>query len=194
VEDLVVEVEKDVAFYDTSGGGVTFSGGEPLMQADFLYRALLECRIREIHTAVDTSCCVEQETLEKVSEQADLFLCDLKHMDTIAHERCTGVGNELILANVRRLASMGKPMIIRIPIVPGFNDNADNIEATGRFAAAIGSVQKIDILPYNGGGPEKAARLTDKRDVMRAGTPSEELLRTIAARLQVAGIPVGIGG
>ena len=115
-------------------------------------------------------------------------------MDAIAHQRCTGVGNDIILANVRRLASVGKPIIIRVPIVPGFNDSEDNIEATGRFAAAIGSVQKIDILPYNGGGPEKAARLTDKRDVMRARTPSDEHVHAIATRLQRTGIPVGIGG
>jgi pyruvate formate lyase activating enzyme len=192
--EIIAEIEKDVVFYDQSGGGATFSGGEPLMHVDFLDALLRECRARDIATAIDTSCYAEPQVIERIRESVDLFLCDLKHMDSRAHERCTGVGNELILDNMRRLASSETEMTLRIPLIPGFNDDEDNLEATGRFAASLGTVGRIDILPYNSGGLEKSARLTEEHNLLNVGPPSGAQLKAITGKLQNFGFTVGIGG
>ena len=194
VDEVMDEVEKDVIFYDESGGGVTFSGGEPLMQPDFLLGLLDQCRSRRIHSAVDTSCYAEPEIVESVGEKADLFLCDLKHMDSSVHERFAGAGNRLILQNVELLSKMGKEIVIRIPIVPGFNDERENIEAAAEFAASLQGVSRVDILPYNRGGQEKSARLTDGVEPMQAQTPSRDQMNSIAENLGKYGFEVKIGG
>ncbi len=129
------------------------------MQPDFLLAMLNQCRVQNIRTAVDTSCYAEPEILESVTKRADLFLCDLKHMDNEMHERFTGVGNDLILENIRRISQADKKIVIRIPIIPGFNDDPENIEATGKFAASLQGIVRIDILPFNRRGMEKSARL-----------------------------------
>jgi pyruvate formate lyase activating enzyme len=194
VSQVIAEVERDVIFYDQSGGGVTFSGGEPLMQPDFLLALLNRCRALNIHTAVDTSCYAEPEIAESAAERADLFLCDLKHMNNEMHERFTGVGNNLILENIRRVSQAGKKIIIRIPVIPGFNDDAANIEATGKFTASLPGVGRIDILPFNRGGLEKSARLMGDIKSMRTETPDEEQMSSIAEKLSKYVFEVNIGG
>ena len=194
VSEVMVEVEKDIVFYDQSNGGVTFSGGEPLMQPEFLLAMLNQCQAQEIHTAVDTSCYAEPELVERVSEKTDLFLCDLKHMDSNMHERSTGASNKLILDNIKRLSKAGKKIVIRIPVIPGFNDDKANIEATGKFAASLPGVSGIDILPYNRGGKEKSARLTAGIKLMQTETPDEEKMNSIAETLNNYGLEVRIGG
>jgi pyruvate formate lyase activating enzyme len=194
VSEVMAEVERDVIFYDQSGGGVTFSGGEPLMQPNFLLALLNQCRARNIRTAVDTSCYAEPEIAESVAERTDLFLCDLKHMDNEMHERFTGAGNKLILENIRRIAQAGKKIVIRIPIIPGFNDDPENIEATGKFAASEASVSRIDILPFNRGGAEKSARLTGGIKSVQIETPDEGQMSSIAENLSKYVFEVNIGG
>jgi len=194
VSEVMAEVERDVIFYDQSGGGVTFSGGEPLMQPDFLLALLNQCRALNIHTAVDTSCYAQPEIVDSVTKRADLFLCDLKHMDNEMHERFTGVGNNLILENIRRISQAGKKIVIRIPIIPGFNDDPENIEATGKFAASEAGVGRIDILPFNRGGAEKSARLTGGIKSMQIETPSEGQMSSIAENLNKYVFEVKIGG
>ncbi|MBN2591961.1 MAG: glycyl-radical enzyme activating protein [Sedimentisphaerales bacterium] len=194
VSEVMAEVERDIIFYDQSGGGVTFSGGEPLMQPDFLVVLLNQCRVMNIHTAVDTSCYAEPEIVESVAERADMFLCDIKHMDSEMHERFTGVGNDLILENIRCLSQAGKKIIIRIPIIPGFNDDPENIEATGEFTASLPVVGRIDILPFNRGGIEKSARLTGENKSMLTETPDEEQMSLIAQSLSKYVFEVNIGG
>jgi len=194
VSEVMAEVERDVIFYDQSGGGVTFSGGEPLMQPDFLLALLNRCRALNIHTAVDTSCYAEPEIVKSVAKRADLFLCDLKHMDNEMHKRFTGVGNNLILENIRRIAQAGKKIVIRIPIIPGFNDEMANIEATGKFTASLSGVGRIDILPFNRGGIEKSARLTGEIKSMRTETPDEGQMSSIAENLSKYVFEVNIGG
>jgi len=194
VGDVMAEVEKDVIFYDESGGGATFSGGEPLMQSEFLLGLLNQCRERQIHTAVDTSCWAQPDVMDMISEKTDLFLCDVKHTDSELHERFTGVGNSLILDNIRRLSEAGKEIVIRIPIVPGFNDGPENIEATARFAASLPGLARIDILGYNRGGREKSTRLTPGIDVVQSETPDEAKMNSIARQLGKHGFEVKIGG
>ena len=201
VSEVMAEVEQDIIFYDQSGGGVTFSGGEPLMQPEFLLALLNQCQAQQIHTAVDTNCYAEPKIVEMVSERTDLFLCDLKHMDNEIHERFTGVGNTLILDNIRRLSEAGKEIVIRMPVIPGFNDEKANIEATGKFTASLRKeslglqgVSRIDILPFNRGGKEKSARLTAESKLMQVETPGEEEMNSIARELSKYGFEVKIGG
>ncbi len=194
VSEVMAEVEQDVIFYDQSGGGVTFSGGEPLMQPDFLLALLNQCRARNIHTVVDTSCYSEPEIVESVAKRTDMFLCDLKHMDNEMHERITGVENNLILENIRLISQVDKKIVIRIPIIPGFNDDLENIEATGKFAASLQGVGRIDILPFNRGGLEKSTRLTDEIKSMQVETPDEEQMNSIAESLSKYVFEVNIGG
>lgn len=194
VAEVMEEVEKDIIFYDESGGGVTFSGGEPLLQPEFLLAGLNQCRKRQIHTAVDTSCHAQPDVLEKIGPKADLFLCDLKHMNNDMHLRYTGVENTLILENIRYLSQAGKQIIIRIPIVPGFNDDPDNVEACGQFAASLPGVTRIDILPYNCGGNEKAARLATGINLMEAEMPDDEHMASIADRFNNYGLEIKTGG
>jgi pyruvate formate lyase activating enzyme len=190
----MAEVRKDVIFYDQSGGGVTFSGGEPLSQPEFLLALLQTCRAEGIRTAVDTTCYATPQIVERIAPAADLFLCDIKHMDCEQHEQYTGVGNRQILENLSRLARMDKETIIRIPIIPGFNDDRANIEETGRFVQALKTVCRVDILPYNRGGLEKAVRLTSAVDLMQAETPGDGTMDGIAAILRGYGFEVKLGG
>jgi len=194
INDLMKEIEKDVIFFDQSGGGVTFSGGEPLMHPEFLLEILKLCRHKEIHTCIDSACYAPQDILEKVAASADMFLCDLKHMQTFMHQRFTGVGNEIILQNISCLSTLNKTIIIRVPIIPGFNDDHKNIEAIGRYVVSLKGVMRIDILPYNPGGLEKSDRLIYEYDLMESKTPSPAQMEEIAQILRNQGLNVKIGG
>ena len=194
VTEVMAEIRKDVIFYDESGGGATFSGGEPLMQPDFLLALLNRCRAENIHTAVDTTCHAKDELMRRVAEAADLLLCDIKHMDSEMHERYTGVPNNLILDNLRAMADAGRNIIIRIPVVPGFNDDDANMANTARFIQSLPTIRRIDILPYNRGGLEKSVRLTGEVDLMQAQALDEEKMARIANTLRRYGFDVKIGG
>jgi pyruvate formate lyase activating enzyme len=194
VADCLAEVRKDVIFYDQSGGGVTFSGGEPLMQPEFLLALLEACRAEEIRTAVDTTCYASQEVVRQIVQAADLFLCDVKHMNCERHKEYTGVGNDRILENIALLSRAGREVIIRVPIIPGFNDDRANLAATAQFVQGLKTVRRIDILPYNRGGLEKAGRLTDKVNLMQAEPPTDDRMNEIAEVLRGHGFEVMIGG
>jgi len=194
VDEVMAEVRKDVVFYDESGGGATFSGGEPLMQPQFLLALLGDCRAEGIRSAVDTTCYAEPELIDQVARAADLFLCDIKHMNGERHRQYTGVGNKPILDNIRALVEAGKEMIVRIPVIPGFNDDQANITETARFARSLKRVQRIDILPYNRGGLEKAVRLTGDVDLMQAEPPDEGKMAEIAEILRTYGFDAKTGG
>ena len=194
VGQVLGEIEKDVVFYDQSGGGVTFSGGEPLMQAEFLLALLEKCRNEGIHTAVDTTCYAKLQIIQQVARHTDLFLCDLKHMDRAVHRDFTGVDNDLILYNIRWLSEAGKKIVIRIPLVPGLNDDRANIEMTSEFVKSLGTVDKIDVLPYNPGAKEKSGRLTTRFDLMEADVPDDEKMAMIVQTLENSGFEVKIGG
>jgi pyruvate formate lyase activating enzyme len=195
VADLVTEIEKDRIFFDESGGGVTFSGGEPLAQAEFLCQVLEACDEEELHTAVDTTCYAETDALERVAEHARLFLCDLKHLDTEKHEQFTGVRNELILSNIRQLSAWGKPLHLRIPLIPGFNDSAENIRHTADFIKSISTVQRIDVLPYNRSGVDKTGRLGAAGPVLKDFGPSDDAhVEDVVTQFRQAGVDVKVGG
>ncbi len=196
--EVMADIRKDVIFYDQSAGGATFSGGEPLMQPEFLLALLNQCRSEDIHTAVDTTCYAEAGLVRRVAEAANLLLCDVKHMDSGKHKRYTGVGNELILDNIRMLAEAGRRIFIRVPIVPGFNDDAENMENTAQFVRSLRTVGRIDILPYNQGGLEKSVRLAvetqDSAPLLRTHPPDGDTMEEIAGTLREHGFEVKIGG
>ena len=194
VSQVMAEVEKDRIFYDQSGGGVTFSGGEPLYQYNFLLALLDECKAAGIHSAVDTTCYANNDILRKVAVKADMFLCDIKHIVPQIHKKYTGVDNILILDNIRYLARAGAKIKIRIPVIPGFNDDEKNIEMTAQFVKSLNTVEQVDILPYNSGGLEKAARLADDFEIMKKNSPNNGEMENIKKSLQKYGFRVTIGG
>jgi len=194
VPQIMDEIRRDVPFFDQSGGGVTFSGGEPLSQPAFLVAALAACRREEIHTAVDTTCFASREVIDVVAEVADLWLCDIKHFDPEIHERITGVSNHRVLENLRRLANGRRQIILRMPIIPGENDDEENITATAQFAASLDGVERLDLLPYNEALQTKIARLSSDYNAKHYQRPDEEQMQRIAQRFKAAGLTVRIGG
>lgn len=150
LEEIMAEIEKERVFFEQSGGGVTFSGGEPLMHADFLVRLLDECGSRGIHRAVDTAGLAKREILMEVARRTDLFLFDLKIMDSERHRKWTGVPNEKILENLEMLAGSGAHIVIRIPLIGGVNDDPENMDETARFVASLaGEKKEVNLLSYH---------------------------------------------
>ncbi len=193
VGQVLAEIEKDVAFYDEAGGGVTFSGGEPLAQPDFLLALLQACRAREIHTVVDTCGYAPWAVLDRVRPFVNLFLYDLKVMDEDRHRRLTGVSNAPILANARALAERGHHLRLRLPVIPGLNDDEDNLRRLGRFAAALPHLEGVDLLPYHAIAADKYGRLHRPYD-LDIQPPDEDRLAEIQQVLTAFHLPVRIGG
>ena len=159
-DELLAEVLKDRVFYETSGGGVTFSGGEPMMQAAFLREVLPRCKEAGIHVALDTCGAASWAQYERILSFVDMTLLDIKMMDGEGHRLATGVDNSPILDNVRRIAAAGKPMWIRTPVIPGYTDDPDNIRAIGAFIReALPMVERWDLLAYTNLGKPKYHRL-----------------------------------
>lgn len=159
-QELLVELLKDKVFYETSGGGITFSGGEPMMQIDFLCEILPHCKDAGLHVALDTCGAVSPERYQRVIDWLDLALFDLKIFDCAKHQQATGVGNDLILDNARLLAVRGVPMWIRTPIIPGYTDDLTNIESIAHFIRdELPSVERWDLLAYTNLGKPKYHRL-----------------------------------
>lgn len=157
VDELLREVEKERDVMLDSGGGVTLCGGEPLMQN--IVPLLQELGRRGFHRAVDTSLYASQEVVRQVAKYCDLFLVDIKLMDNEKHRQYTGVSNQIILDNIRLLAHLGKPFIVRIPLIEGVNADKENIDATARFLSDLPMKVKVDLLPYHDVGKDKHRRL-----------------------------------
>jgi len=194
ISHVVGEIEKDILFYDESGGGVTFSGGEPLMQPDFLLDLLDVCGELGIHRTVDTTGYGDGELLLKVAKKTELFLYDLKHMDSEKHREYTGVPNERILSNLELLAKHGARINIRIPIIPGINCDDENIDRTGAFVSSLPGVHSINILPYHSAAEAKYRRLGVECRLGKVSPPSEHKLEAVSKRLKGFVSQVKIGG
>jgi pyruvate formate lyase activating enzyme len=194
VQDVVEEVEKDRIFYDESAGGVTLSGGDPLLQIDFLDELLDEFRSRNIPVSLDTCGYSTLKELERVWDRIDLFLYDLKMMDRKDHEDYTGVSNEIILNNLRELVSTGKSVEIRIPLVSDVNDDETNILGTIQFLSNLENIQSVDLLPYHKGGSEKHIRLGKGGRMKIFKPPSKDRLHQIKRSFLDAGFEVKVGG
>jgi pyruvate formate lyase activating enzyme len=193
-KNLLAELERDVAFFDQSGGGVTLSGGEPLAQPDFLTELLGMCKAHKLHTTIDTSGYAPVEVIEKVAKLADLFLYDLKIIDDEKHYLYTGVSNERILENLHQLAVLQSPVIVRIPVIPGYTDTYENMDAIARFVAGLDYSYPVDLLPYHRAGGDKYSRLGMPYHLEATLAPSRSRLEEIADIFRRFQLPVMIGG
>lgn len=192
---VLAEIERDTLFYDQSGGGVTLSGGEPLGQRGFSVELLRLCRERRIHTAVDTCGYADPEDLASVAEHTDLFLYDIKLLDDRRHVSLTGVSNRRILDNLNRLSTWGNRVWVRVPLIPGINDAASDLEALGHFVARFPHVESIQILPYHRAGERKLLHL--ERVVVPSehpAMPPDDASRAADVVRSIVKIPVTIGG
>ena len=194
VEALMEIIEKDTLFYDQSQGGVTFSGGDPLMQPEFLLAVLNNCGRLNIHRAVDTAGHCSPRTLLEIAAHTDLFLYDLKHMDSQQHKAMTGVSNERVLSNLTLLDSLDVEVNVRVPVVEGINSDDHNIERTGRFLSELTSVKKVSLLPCHAMAQGKYGCLGLDHGAAPIEKPTQTTLQAITRRLERFGLQVKTGG
>jgi pyruvate formate lyase activating enzyme len=192
VAEVIAEIERDLPFYDQSGGGVTFSGGEPLLQGRFLAALLKECKAREIHTVVDTSGCAAWDTIENILKEVDLFLFDLKLMDDNRHRKYTGVSNRLILGNLQRLAQSGAQILVRIPLIPRINDDPANLAQSAAFIAELPGCTGIELMAYHDIAASKYESLGRVYQLANTPTPTDTALHQAAEYFKNTGLKVKI--
>jgi pyruvate formate lyase activating enzyme len=193
IAELLAEIEKDRVFYEQSGGGVTLSGGEVLCQPEAARELAQACQIRGIHVAIDTCGHAPYENLARLLDCADLFLYDLKHLDSLRHRKFTGQDNHLILDNLLRLSATGQSIHLRIPLIENFNADDAHIESVARFVRQL-NLSRIDLLPYHNTGSSKYERLGRRYDTAGFAAPTPERLARIAAVLRQVHPNVTIGG
>ena len=175
-EEVVQKVMRDYDFFLTSGGGVTFSGGEPALQADFVRETAALLRSKGVSVAIDTAGMVPWEKMKRLLQEVDLVLYDIKAIDQEIHKKCTGVSNELILENAKKIAELGKDMWIRLVIVPGWNDDLEDIRKRLVFIKGLGeSIRRVDILKYHSLGAGKYEQLGLSYKIP-SGTKCSEIL------------------
>ncbi len=195
VSEIMNEIEKERVFFDQSGGGVTFSGGEPLLQSKFLIELLDECSKRGIHTAVDTAGLSSTEIILDVAKRTDLFLYDLKMMDSDRHRKWVSVPNEKILENLKAVAATGVKIIIRIPLIGGINDDVENMEATARFVSELSGEKKtVNLLPYHKIAQTKYQKLGRPEAFQLLEEPSKEAQLQAIAIFRQYELNATIGG
>jgi pyruvate formate lyase activating enzyme len=194
VEAVLTKLEKDAVFYEESGGGATFSGGEPLMQPDFLKALLTACRIRGFHTAVDTCGFAPVDELLKVAVSTDLFLYDLKFIDDERHRLYTGVSNAPILANLRTLSERHGEVWLRIPLIPGVNDGEGELDGMARLAKSLPGVRQVNLIPYHRTGIAKFRRLGRDYPLESLVPPTAQQMESAAAHFTALGLPTRSGG
>jgi len=195
VNEIMDIIEKERIFFDQSGGGVTFSGGEPLVHTKMLIELLDECGKRGIHRAVDTAGNVNTETLLEVARRTDLFLYDLKMMDSALHKKWIGAGNEKILHNLKALSKANSKIIIRIPLIGGENDTVENIELTAKFIAELeGDKKEVHLLPYHNIAQNKYSKLGKADHFEHLKEPDKQSLTRAIAKFKEFGITAGVGG
>lgn len=194
IEQIMKEIEKDRVFYDESGGGVTISGGEPLMQPEFLKILLRECKRRGIHTVCDTCGYTDPDVLRAVSEFVDLFLYDVKIINDKKHTHLTGASNEQILSNLQTLSQNRTPVHARIPIIPGITDDEENMQAIGSLLAPLAHIESVSLLHYHKTWVTKFRKLSMEREPYVVDPPTQALMEKIRKIFQSHGLKTSIGG
>ena len=193
VDEVMHRIERDMPFYEDSGGGVTVSGGECLSQHEFTLDLLKRCKELGVHTAVDTTGFVQWEAIDRVLPYTDMFLYDLKCMDSSLHRQVIGVPNDLILENAVKIAKAGGKLWVRIPVIPLFNDSEEHFIKYGEFLSAIAdSIVIVQLLPYHKMGTSKYARLLTNQQVFVAEPPADELMESRKQQLEGLGFKVRI--
>ncbi len=195
VEGIMKIIEKETIFFDQSGGGVTFSGGDPLYHPEFLIELLDACGEREIHRTLDTTGFARTEVLLNVATRTDHFLYDVKMMDSELHKKHTGIGNELILHNLMTLSETGASINIRIPLIHGLNDDDENIEQTAVFVATLaGEKKRVNLLPYHNIAAKKYEKLGQANDSSGMSEPDEQKQQHVIDIFKSHGLEAMIGG
>lgn len=179
VEELTNRIDRDSPFYIFNGGGVTFSGGEPLMQKDYLIEVLLHCKIKGYHTAIESAVNVPWKFLEDIHKLLDLFIIDIKTMDNVIHKSAVGVTNDLIINNIKKLDYLGKEIWIRTPIIPGVNNNVESIKNIGKFVNKLKNVTKVELIPFHKLAINKYESLGMKYTAASLEPPSEQLMEKL---------------
>jgi pyruvate formate lyase activating enzyme len=194
--EVFKEVNEDVLFYKNSGGGVTLSGGDPLAQPDFSISILKLCKDAGIHTAIDTCGFASWETLKTILEYVDLVLFDFKHMDRDQHKKYTGVSNELVLDNAKRIhQELALPMLARVPLLPGYNDSEENLKQTAAFITDhFGKGMTVHLLPYHRLGETKYERMGEPEKVIPIQQPNDDYMEKIKTLFESFDLTVKIGG
>ncbi|WP_255374288.1 glycyl-radical enzyme activating protein [Tissierella sp. P1] len=188
VDEIMEEIKKDAVFYKKSGGGVTLSGGEPLSQADFSLEVLKRCKDMNIHTSIETSGYCDNSVIKNIAEYLDLIYFDIKHMDSEKHKMYTGVPNERILENLKTFNSMRKDIIVRVPIIPTYNDSVDNIKSVAKSCLSLKSVKKIELLPYHNLGEYKYKSIGKDYKLSSLKEPSVESMNRLCNIIKDVGI------
>jgi pyruvate formate lyase activating enzyme len=194
VDEIMDEILADLPYYRRSGGGVTLSGGEVLYQADFAAQLLRACKNAGLHTAIESAASAPYDKIEKLLPYLDLYLCDIKHLCTVKHKEYTGVGNELILENAKKLSKSGVELIVRTPVIPGFNDTPEEILAISKFAASLGTVKEHHLLPYHRLGADKYAGLGRNYSMKEIEPPTREKMEYLLSVAESSGLKCQIGG
>lgn len=194
VSEVMKQIEKERVFFEQSGGGVTFTGGEPLGQPEFLMEMLRECKRKEINTVIDTCGFASAKVLLDTVPYTDLYLYDIKHMDSEKHKEYTGVDNELILSNLLALGESGAAIFARMPFMPGINSDEENLRAMGSFLTGVKGLKQLNILPYHSVAEDKHRRWGMEYQLKDIYPPTENALRKAASVLEEYGIKVVIGG
>jgi pyruvate formate lyase activating enzyme len=194
IDQVLAEVERDIPFFDESGGGVTISGGEPLQQRKFLISLLNALKHKELHTTLDTCGYTSWKSLQEVQPCVDLFLYDLKLIDEARHRQFTGVSNRLILQNLQRLTQAGCVVIVRVPVIPGVTDGEDDLSQLGAFVAGLPNIPPVELLPYHRAAMGKYERLNRDYNLLGVRPPTAEQLQKAAEILRSHKLMVKIGG
>ena len=187
-------VKKDKAYYTRSGGGITLSGGETLCQAEFAEALLRTCKNYGINTAIETTLCVPFYMIEPLIPLIDTFLVDIKHTDSAKHEEFTTMKNELILQNAQKVARLAKKFIVRVPVIPTFNDTEEEISSIARFALTLDRVDQLHLLPYHRLGYDKYVGLSREYKMGDLPSPDKDKMNSLKRAAEACGINVVIGG
>ncbi len=194
VEEVLDKVLQDMPYYRRSGGGMTLSGGESLMQPDFAAALLRGAKESGLNTAMESTGFAPFETIQKLLPWLDLYLMDIKHIDSAKHKAFTGQPNELILENAKKIAAHAKELIIRVPVIPTFNDTVEEIRRIAQFAAELPGVRQLHLLPYHRLGQDKYQRLGREYTLAGLEPPTQEKMETLLEVAQMSGLTCQIGG
>ncbi|MCL2059684.1 MAG: glycyl-radical enzyme activating protein [Oscillospiraceae bacterium] len=192
VEEVMAEVVQDIDYYTNSGGGLTIGGGEPACQPEFMYELLKAAKAAGIQTAIETNMLADWGVYEKALPYLDLVMLDIKHSDDAEHTKWTGVGNAKLQENIRKITDI-KPTIIRVPVIPGVNDDAGEIANIAQIVKGLKNIVSIELLLYNPLGESKYAALGMEHDFKGARPSGASLADALQAAAQAAGVPVKIG-
>ncbi len=194
VEEVMKTIRCDRPYYRRSGGGVTLSGGEVLSQPDFALALLSACQKEGLHTAIETTGYATEAVLHRLLPKIDLVMMDIKHMDSEKHKAYTGKANDMILANAKFIARHARELIIRVPVIPGFNDTDAEIKAIAQFASSLPNVRNLHLLPYHRLGSDKYTSLNRDYNMGSIDLIADVKMERLLAVAQESGLACQIGG